>query len=376
MKKFTLQITTLLLLFSTNLLASYVATITALKGDAYIKRDAQHIPAKLGLQLEAKDNVVTQENTKMQLIFEDETIISLGHNTNFSIQEYLFEESSEPVAKFGIFQGAVRTITGKIGKIAPDKFSVHTKTATIGIRGTNFTTIVHNDSFNVFCTYGEIKVSVNEENFNIPQGYLLRIDGEGKISKKEFSAKNLKQMRDEKFGVTSTKKSSLVKEGVAGVQTNEEHLNLTIQDEKDITIQDITETTEETILNPGADVITDSTIIAQYSMNHANYLGSYSTTFNTTSLQNSGDAKLSINFGQNSALLELGNFNNPAPTLSYEIKDIDSNTFNGSLIQGEGSTEGSFFGPTGNIVNGTFDYSQNETSAKGNYNVVSTQTLY
>ena len=376
MKTLKILTITFILFFTPNIFASYVATITAIKGEAFIERDSEKIVATLGLQLEEKDTISTKENTKVQLIFKDETIISLGHNTNFSIQEYLFEDASEPIAKFGMFKGAIRTITGKIGKIAPDKFSVNTKTATIGIRGTNFTTVVRNDSFNVFCTYGAIKVTVSGQTFNIPQGYFLNVNMDGLISKKEFSSKDLKKMRDETFGTPLKKSKVIAQETLESIEKNEEHLDTTIKDEMNIVIQDATDTSSETILNPGADIITDSAVVAEYSMNHANYLGSYTTTLNTTSLASVGGAKLSVNFAENSALLELGSFENPSPTLSYNIENISSNTFNGTLNQGEGEADGSFFGPTGNIVKGNFSYSENEGEAEGNYNVVSTQTLY
>ena len=372
---------TFILLFSTNLLASYVATITAIKGNATIQRDTQTIVAELGLQLEQKDIVKTETNTKLQLIFKDETIISLGHSTNFSIEEYLFEDSSEPIARFGMFKGAIRTITGKIGKIAPDKFSVSTKTATIGIRGTNFTTLVKNDSFNVYCTYGEISVSVNDQQFTVPQGYLLNINQDGKISTLEFSAKDIKVMKEENFKAVLKKSTSATKGNIVATEQNGEHLNITIKDEMEIVIQDISEINGDNILNPGADVITDPSIIAQYSMNHANYLGSYTTTQNATTLPSIGDAKLSVNFAQNSAYLELGNFANPSATVAYDIKHINSNTFSGVQTNGDGTATGAFYGTTGNIVKGGFVYSEHHedelhNTAMGNYNVVSTQKLH
>ena len=371
----------LVLFISVNLLASTVATITAIKGKAKIQRESQSINAIIGFKLKEKDTIITQDNTKLQLIFQDETIISLGKNTHFSIEEYLFEDSTEPVAKFGMFKGAIRTITGKIGKIAPDKFSVNTKTATIGIRGTNFTTIVKEESFDVYCTYGAISVTINGEVYIVNQGYYLHIDSHGKVSIQEFNADTLKKMRQENFGLVHKKVREIVKGDIETELQNEEHLNVTIPNTMDITIQEITETYTENILNPGADVITDGGIIAEYSMNHANYLGSYTTILNTTSLPGSGDAKLSINFAENKGLLELGNFSNDTATLYYDINNINSSTFSGTLSGGKGDTNGGFYGPAGNTVKGNFSYQEDSTTnkantAEGSYNVISTQKLY
>jgi hypothetical protein len=90
-------------LFSSNLFAGYVATITASKGKAHILRKNNKINSKIGLQLEEKDSVITGDNSKLQIIFKDETVISIGKNSNFSISEYLFEDEQVPVARFGMF---------------------------------------------------------------------------------------------------------------------------------------------------------------------------------------------------------------------------------------------------------------------------------
>jgi hypothetical protein len=137
-----------------DIFANAVATITAIKGDAIIQRAGKNIVAKLGAKLEQSDDLLTQNNAKVQIIFKDETVISIGKNSHFSIKEYIFDDNQAPVAKFGMLKGAMRTITGQIGKIAPDKFTVQAKTATIGIRGTNFTIVIgSNGSYNAFCKF-------------------------------------------------------------------------------------------------------------------------------------------------------------------------------------------------------------------------------
>jgi len=157
------NIAIVLMLMSSLAFAKSVGTITALKGKALISRDGTEIVAKLGAGLEEKDTLTTTKEGQVQIIFDDETIITVGNNSSFSINEYLYEESKAPSAQFGLFSGAMRTITGKIGKMAPENFKVKTKTATIGIRGTNFTVVANQDgSSNIYCTLGAISVSSPE----------------------------------------------------------------------------------------------------------------------------------------------------------------------------------------------------------------------
>ena len=194
------------MLGSSFVFANVVGTITALKGTAFIVRDGKNIQATLGASLNEKDSIKTKDKSKVQVIFKDETIITIGKKSNFSIDEYLFDDNNAPKAKFGLISGAMRTITGKIGKIAPDRFSVKTKTATIGIRGTNFSILAGADgSTKVFCTFGAISVSMKGVTSIVPQGFYVRVSASGERSKPiKFTPKDLKQMRAESFTASAS----------------------------------------------------------------------------------------------------------------------------------------------------------------------------
>lgn len=215
-----------LMLLSSFALANVVGTITALKGSASIDRDGSNIVAALGAKLNEKDTIKTEDKSKVQVIFNDETIITIGKNSNFSISEYLFEESKTAVAKFGLFSGAMRTITGKIGKVAPDKFSVATKTALIGIRGTNFTILAAEDgTTQVFCTFGAISVTVSGEVSTVSQGFYVVVSSDGtKGAPIKFTPKELNQMRSDTFTENQDEKeekSSELKEATGAVSSSD-----------------------------------------------------------------------------------------------------------------------------------------------------------
>lgn len=182
------------------LFAKDVATITAMKGSVTIENSAGSRNASLGSKLEEKDSVITAKKSKAQIIFEDETIVTVGKNSHFSIQEYLYEAGQKPKAEFGLLKGAMSTITGKIGKIAPEKFLVKTKTATIGIRGTNFTIIVLEDgSQKVYCTYGAISVTINGQVYIVKQGYNVTISPTGEVTLQAFTPNELAGMKSSYF---------------------------------------------------------------------------------------------------------------------------------------------------------------------------------
>ena len=358
--------------------AEIVATITALKGSATIERNSQKIVANLGTKVHDNDNIITANNSKLQLIFKDETIISLGKNSHFSIKEYLFEENQAPVAKFGMLRGAMRTITGKIGKIAPQKFTVTTKTATIGIRGTNFTIITSpNGSLQAYCTYGKISVTFNNKEYIVKQGFFVDISDHGTVHVKAFSAKELKSIKKQNFDSKKETKDSSTKEYTFLEQKGEntKQIDIAFHDGSSLVFKDIEQTNSDNTLSAQNTYTLDSTI-ADYSMNNALYYGSYSTVSSTGSLPTSGDTKLSIDFSNDSALLEIGSFSEPQPITAYQFSNVNTNSITGNQIDGKGVAHNFFYGATGNSVKGDFTYEENsKITANGVYSAETFQEL-
>ena len=197
--KFIIKTASLLIVLGLALFAKEVATITALKGSVEIQSPSVKMAATLGAKLQEEDSVVTGTKSKAQIIFNDETIVTVGKESIFSIKEYVYNEKN-PKVEFNLIKGAMRTITGKIGKIAPSKFKVHTRTATIGIRGTNFTVLVGDDgSQMVFCTYGAIEVTHNKVSTIVKEGQVITITKLGTVNLKAYTPQELKQMKENQF---------------------------------------------------------------------------------------------------------------------------------------------------------------------------------
>jgi hypothetical protein len=139
-------------------------------------RNQQTIPLYNGSALEKNDAVQTRANSRLQMTFEDKTVITLGSDSAFSIQEYL-NDAQTPKAKFKFNQGTFKSITGHIGKQAPQNFILETKTATIGIRGT--TVIgrigIGNNPDTIGCLTGAIVVSNAQGIVTITAGTLTTV---------------------------------------------------------------------------------------------------------------------------------------------------------------------------------------------------------
>ena len=160
----------LLILLTTLTLFADIAKVTAMKGKATLVRGNETIEVVVGLKLKEKDVINTQDKTRVQFIFKDKTIVTIGKNALFSIYEYLHDTNEPKNSKvnLGFIKGTFKAITGQIGKMNPNKFKLKTKTATIGIRGT---TVLGNQN-QVACLKGEIAVSSHGVTRVVPEGMM------------------------------------------------------------------------------------------------------------------------------------------------------------------------------------------------------------
>jgi len=131
-----------LLLLGFPVFAEPVGQVVNLSGPLFAvnAQGVQRVLA-LGSQVEAGETLITTEKTYAQVRFTDSGVVTLRPNTQFAIDSYRFD-SQDPErdqAEFGLVRGALRALTGLIGKRGDrDAYRMNTATATIGIRGTQF----------------------------------------------------------------------------------------------------------------------------------------------------------------------------------------------------------------------------------------------
>ena len=121
------------------LLANEAALVKKVKGDVNILRQDKELSVSMGAKIFEKDIVITNSRSSVGLIFKDNTRISIGANSRFEIEEYLFEpENKKEAFVTNLVKGSMECMTGLISKVNPKAFKVKAKTATMGIRGTHF----------------------------------------------------------------------------------------------------------------------------------------------------------------------------------------------------------------------------------------------
>src|SRR5438105_10235791 len=99
------------------------------------------------MELGSGDKISTGADGRVQIRFSDGAYVSLQPNTEFEIKSYHYEGKTDGTesAIFGLFKGALRTVTGFVGRVNRNRYQISTPTATIGIRGTGGLGQVNND---------------------------------------------------------------------------------------------------------------------------------------------------------------------------------------------------------------------------------------
>ena len=112
------------------------------KPGSIIRTTGEELTAQLDTDVQSYDNVET-ENGRLKIKFVDDTQISLTEHTLIEITEYVYDPNpSKSKMAMNFVSGTARFATGGLGLVPKENIQIQTPTASIGIRGTDFTTTV------------------------------------------------------------------------------------------------------------------------------------------------------------------------------------------------------------------------------------------
>lgn len=123
--------------------AELFATVDSLSGTASVSGDSIRSTAiSVGQKIYEKQTITTAPDSEVHLETVDGGIIAIRPNTAFRVDEYKADGSPDDKVFMSLLKGAIRSITGWIGKYNAPGYRITTPTATIGIRGTDHETTV------------------------------------------------------------------------------------------------------------------------------------------------------------------------------------------------------------------------------------------
>src|SRR5688500_460551 len=90
--------------------------------------------------------VITGPSSRVVLRFDDGGQVILDQNTEFRIADFRYSAGSDRTI-FDLVKGALRVVSGAIGRRSPGSFQLRTPQTTIGVRGTDFMVAIVNPAY-------------------------------------------------------------------------------------------------------------------------------------------------------------------------------------------------------------------------------------
>lgn len=118
-------------------------TIELIEGDVRVLDTVKAPrPVAKGSQVFEGESIVTGGNGEVHLAMEDSGFIGVRPDTKMRFTKYQAHGETTDTSVIGLLQGAVRSVTGWIGKHNASAYQIRTPTAFIGVRGTDHETLV------------------------------------------------------------------------------------------------------------------------------------------------------------------------------------------------------------------------------------------
>lgn len=108
-----------------------------------IVRKGNTLPGNKGSGVEMMDAIKTTQG-KVGITFEDKTKVDITENSKLVIDEFVYDPKAKDAGKLSVkvALGTARYASGQIAKNNPQAVAINTPTATIAVRGTDFTATV------------------------------------------------------------------------------------------------------------------------------------------------------------------------------------------------------------------------------------------
>jgi hypothetical protein len=121
-----------------------IGTVSENKGTACeVERNKKKLPGVKGAEIESMDTYTTGACVS-NITFKDDTKVKVTENSRLLIDDFVFDPKKSDAGKLAlkVGMGTVRYASGQIAKNNPQQVNIKTPTATVAVRGTDFTMTV------------------------------------------------------------------------------------------------------------------------------------------------------------------------------------------------------------------------------------------
>ena len=119
-----------------------VGRVTEQTGPTEIVRNKKSVPSGVNTAVEMNDTVVTAK-ARARLEFDDKTTVNITEQSKITIDEFVYDpKAGSGKLAMKMVQGTARYASGQIAKNSPQNVNITTPTATVAVRGTDFSMTV------------------------------------------------------------------------------------------------------------------------------------------------------------------------------------------------------------------------------------------
>ena len=118
---------------------SFIGICKSVSGEVVLVSSGTAVTVLANMKFTQGDTIRTGDNSSVGLVFLDDTLVSLGPNSEMEIQSFLFNPVEQELSFVTrLLRGTFSFISGQIAKLAPQEVHLKTPDATLGVRGTHF----------------------------------------------------------------------------------------------------------------------------------------------------------------------------------------------------------------------------------------------
>lgn len=149
-----------------------IGTFIEVEGAAFITHAGQKSAAAVDMPVYSGDSVETTAGSKANIVFIDDTEITLGENAALTIDQYVFDDGAATGNKgrYSFLRGAFLFTSGLMTKNDRPDVTLETAYGSIGLRGTTVWGGEIDREYGVLVQEGEVTVTTNRGRIRVPAG--------------------------------------------------------------------------------------------------------------------------------------------------------------------------------------------------------------
>lgn len=113
--------------------------VKRMAGSATLERAGSPVPLAVGTPVQVGDTLRTGADGAVGITLSDDALLTVGAGSELVLSSYSFDSTTHDGGMLAsLWRGTLAVVTGLVGKKAPEKVQVQTRTVVLGARGTEF----------------------------------------------------------------------------------------------------------------------------------------------------------------------------------------------------------------------------------------------